>query len=113
MPDLMNPDWNDGKLTHIVWKDEICISCLNKGSCPLISLIYTHEILSSSGIHVASCKLYGPDKTSEFYNPDPDDMTQQQKVNEAALMQQIDLLTGLLGNVAEAAKGMEGSDVSP
>lgn len=107
MPDLMNPDWNDGKLQHIVWKDEKCISCLNQGSCPLISILYTHAILSHSGIHIASCRLYEPNKSSEYYIDDPDDLVQISNANAAALVQQMELLSDMLGKITKEAGSEE------
>jgi hypothetical protein len=108
MPDLVNPEWNDNKLKHIVWNDEKCASCLNSGSCPLIALLYTHEILTHSGIHVSRCKLYEPDKSSEYYVDDPEDLVQISKINVAALEQQMELLSEMLLKVSEEA-GLEDS----
>jgi len=100
MPDMVNPEWNNGELRHIVWHDEICISCLNAGSCPLIQCLYENVILTHSGIHVAQCKTYNPDTSSRFYIP-PGDVEKMKEVNVAALEQQIGLLSDLMKKAAE------------
>lgn len=110
MPDLMHPDFTEGKLRHIVWKDEKCISCLNQGSCAFIQSLYEHKLLTMSGIHVAHCALYKPDTSSEYYIDDPEDLAKIAEVNTAALTQQIEVLTDLLGKVIKEAGLEETSD---
>ena len=100
MPDMINPEWNNGQLKHIVWNDELCASCLNAGSCPLIQVLYNHVILTHSGVHVAQCKTYSPDKSSRFYHDD-NDMEKIKEINTAAMQQQIDLLNELMRKAAE------------
>jgi hypothetical protein len=99
MPDLINPDFNDGKKTHVVWRDEKCASCLNVGNCPLIQIIYQHTIMTHSGIHVAHCDSYSADVNSEYYIPSDADMSEIARVNAEALQQQVDLLNDVLKEV--------------
>jgi len=110
MPDLINPEYNDGIKKHIVWKDELCASCLNAGNCPLLQCVYQHTILSHSGIHVANCDVYRPDLDSEYYIPpmmegetefDPATLDKIRGVNVAALQQQVDALNDMLRTVIE------------
>lgn len=102
MPDLVHPDFNDGKLRHILWKDELCISCLNNNSCPLIQCIYSHKILTHSGVHVANCDSYSPDIESEYYVPENASIDHIAEVNAAALRQQIDILTDYMTKLTES-----------
>ena len=117
MPDLVNPEFNDGKKLHIIWKDELCASCLNVGNCPLLQAIYQNTILSHSGIHISNCDAYEPDVLSDYYIPpydpdDPDAMDAERIrfVNIEAYKQQVETLNELLSK-AMSSLGVKSTDV--
>lgn len=117
MPDLINPEFNNGEKKHIIWKDELCASCLNVGNCPLLQAIYQNAILSHSGIHVSNCDAYEPDVTSDYYIPpydpnDPDsaDIERIRFVNIEVYKQQVATLNELLSSAVESL-GVESIDV--
>lgn len=88
MPDLI-VDSND----HVIWPDELCASCLNTGSCPLLTTLHKHNIQTYSGIHVFRCNGYGADTSSQYYtDPDVRDPEKQIERNLETLQQEADLL---------------------
>lgn len=98
MPDLINPEYNNGKKDHILWVDELCASCKERNNCPLIQTLHRHTIMTYSGIHVSDCDLYDPDKESEHYI-DPEERFVSEKIRIDALQQQLEVLNGLLERI--------------
>lgn len=95
MPDLINPDLNDGEKEHLIWVDELCASCKVVDNCPLIQTLHRHTIMTYSGIHVSNCDLYDPDLESEHY-VDPEERLDSDKFRVDVLQQQIEVLNNLL-----------------
>lgn len=102
MPDMINPEFTKKK-EHIIWKDELCASCLNTGNCPLIQCLHNHIILTHSGIHVSRCDNYAADESSDYYIPPDANMEVIMQVNVAALEQQIDLLNKTLKGINDVS----------
>lgn len=102
MPDLINPEYvGPGDPRHILWKDELCVSCNVSGNCPLLQVLHSHEILTASGCHVVSCKLYDPDTTSPYYVPPDADMGTIHRINVDTLQQSAELLNTILGKALD------------
>jgi len=102
MPDLINPEHNNGLKEHIVWKDERCASCLNVGNCPLIQVMHDNTIMTLSGCHVFSCDGYKPDVESPYYvSPDAIDMDTIRNIDTETIQQSMDLLTRLMDEVSQ------------
>lgn len=99
MPDLINPEATGGKKTYIVWRDELCASCLNQGSCALIQVLHQCIIMTHSGIHVSNCDDYRPDEESEYYLAPDADTEEIMRINLETLQQQVDLLKEKMGNI--------------
>jgi len=95
---LINPDQNDGKKEHIIWVDELCASCKTAGNCPLIQTIHRHTIMTYSGIHVSNCDLYDADVDAEYYLA-PEERYRADKIDLAAMEQQIEELSALLERI--------------
>lgn len=105
MPDLINPEFTNGKHHIELWADEICKSCkLAESSCPLLQVIHDLELLTHSGMHVSNCKLYDPDKASEYYvDPESLDMEKTRAINAEMLAQQAELLKMAMDTVLAGA----------
>ncbi len=97
MPDLINPEQTGGKKTYIVWKDELCMSCLNQGSCALLQVMHQCTILTYSGMHVANCDDYRPDEESDYYLEPEADFDDVKRINIETLQQKMDLLKEKMG----------------
>lgn len=100
MPDLINPELNNGKKEIVRWTDELCISC-KVANCPLIQAMHQFSIMTHDGIHVASCELYEPDVDSEFYVSPDASMEAHMEVNIAALEQEVGLLNRVLVEIMQ------------
>lgn len=88
MPDLI-ADTDD----HIIWPDELCASCLNTGSCPLLITLHKYNIQTYSGVHVFRCDGYEADVSSPYYtDPDVRDPAKQIERNLETLQLEADLL---------------------
>ena len=94
MPDLINPEHNDGEKEVIRWIDELCGSCSNHDSCQLIQVICEHTIMTHSGIHVSNCDSYVRDDSIEA-EPMPDPVEQIVQA-QARLKQQISAMQKVL-----------------
>ena len=93
MPDLINPAYNQGRKEFRIWADELCKSCLEQDNCPLFQVLHKYTILTLSGLHVASCTLYNPDRESEYYLPPDADAEAIKGINVKQLDQQLAILT--------------------
>lgn len=100
MPDLINPEFNNGEKELVRWTDELCISC-KVANCPLMQAMYQFSILTHSGTHVASCELYDPDVDSEFYVPPDASVEARMEANIAAFEQEIGLLNRVLMEITQ------------
>lgn len=93
MPDLINPVYNQGRKEFRVWVDELCKSCDEQGNCPLFQVLHKYAILTLSGLHVASCELYNPNKESEYYLPPDAGMEASREIAMKQIDQQLAILT--------------------
>ena len=57
MPDIVR----DGSDEMLLWLDELCNTCDNTGTCPLLKAIRDLDLMTYGGCHVASCKRYEGD----------------------------------------------------
>jgi hypothetical protein len=101
MPDLVNPENNGGKKEVIRWVDELCGSCSNHGSCPLIQVLCDNVIMTHSGIHISDCMLYVRDASIEA-QPMPDPMEQLTQA-QSKLKQQISAMRAVLSEALDVS----------
>jgi len=103
MPDLINPEFNDGKKKVIRWYDELCASCsVPDAKCMLIRVIKRWGLMTHSGAHIAHCSQYQPDKSSPYYIPDDAPMEQRARVNIEALEQAAKLTLDAFSGMGDA-----------
>ena len=99
MPDLINPDYNQGKKEFRIWVDELCKSCKVQDNCPLFQVLHRHTILTMTGMHVSNCELYEPDEESEYYLPLDATEEQARDINMRQIEQRLKIFTDKLENL--------------
>lgn len=112
MPDLINPEFNDGKRKIITWTDEKCASCKNATNCQLMQVIHDMYLLTYSGMHVSSCRYYDADVNSKHYLPPDASQEDVRRVNAEALQQELDNLNMIMQKVIDDVGAKGGSDVA-
>jgi hypothetical protein len=100
MPDITAGDLGS-PISIILHPNEICASCKNSGSCPLIQVLHENNILTWDGMRVQRCDLYVADESSPHYVAE-DDAVARADAQVADLKDKLDRLNKAAGKVFNA-----------